>query len=398
MAKPTQPLAELAASFAPAAIQLRRDLHMRPEIAWSEFQSTARVSEMLSSFGLEPQVRSAGTGVHVDIGTGSPMVGFRADLDALAIQEEGTSPYVSQRPGLMHGCGHDVHTAIAVGIAGVLASLDTLPGTARVIFQPAEEHIPGGASTLVEEGVHRGLSAILAYHVDPTLAPGRVGIRSGGITSASDRFTVALHGPGGHTSRPHQTVDLVYAASKVAVELPTVLARTIDPREPLAVVFGSIESGAVANVIPTAAHLQGTVRVFDMDLWRAMPKMVEKAIGDILAPLGPTFEVGYHRGSPPVVNNGAITAAVREAAVAQLGDSAVVDTHQSLGSEDFAWFLADVPGSLIRLGAALPDLQVDLHSSRFDVDEACIEAGILVGAASILELLEDATRSAFSPA
>jgi amidohydrolase len=185
-------------------------------------------------------------------------------------------------------------------------------------------------------------------------------------------------------------VDLVYAISKIAVELPSVLSRSIDPREPLAVVFGSIEAGSVANVVPTTGHLQGTVRVFDMDLWRSMPKRVEKAVSDILSPLGAAFEVGYYRGSPPVVNNGAVTAAVREAAVAQLGEPWVVDTHQSLGSEDFAWFLADVPGSLIRLGAALAGLEVDLHSSRFDVDEACIETGILVGVASILDLLEDA--------
>jgi len=364
---------------------------MHPEIAWSEFQSTARVAEMLSSFGLDPQVRSSGTGVYVDIGSTPPLVGFRADLDALAIQEEGTSPYVSQHPGLMHGCGHDVHTAIAAGIAGVLASLGDLRGGVRVVFQPAEEHIPGGASTLVEEGVHQGLTAILAYHVDPSLEPGKVGLRAGGITSASDRFTVTIDGPGGHTSRPHQTVDLVYAAAKVAVELPSVLARSIDPREPLAVVFGNLEAGSVANVIPTVAHLQGTVRVFDMALWRAMPKMVEEAIGDILTPLGAGYEVGYFRGSPPVVNSGAVTAAVREAAVGQLGESAVVDTHQSLGSEDFAWFLEDIPGSLIRLGAALPDLEVDLHSARFDVDEACIETGIVVGVASLLRLLEDVT-------
>ena len=390
MAKPSRRYAELAATFAPTATQLRRELHMHPEIAWSEFQSTARVAEMLSSFGLEPQVRAAGTGLHVDIGPGPPLVGFRADLDALAIQEEGTSPYVSQHPGLMHACGHDVHAAIGTGLAAALAALDDLSAGVRVIFQPAEEHIPGGAATLVQEGVHRGLTSLLAYHVDPALAPGRVGIRIGGITSASDRFTVTLHGPGGHTSRPHQTVDLVYAASKVAVELPTVLTRGIDPREPMAVVFGHVEAGAVANVIPTSALLQGTVRVFDMELWRAMPKMVEKAVGDILAPLGATYEVNYYKGSPPVVNSGAVTAAVREAAVRQLGEAAVVDTHQSLGSEDFAWFLEDVPGSLIRLGAALPDLEVDLHSSRFDVDESCIETGILVGVASIVELLQHA--------
>ena len=162
----------------------------------------------------------------------------------------------------------------------------------------------------------------------------------------------------------------------------------MDPREPLAVVFGSIEAGSVANVIPTEARLQGTVRVFDMELWRGMPKLLEETVGDIVGPLGAHFVVEYHRGSPPVINDGAVTAMVREAAVHQLGEHAVYDTHRSLGSEDFAWFLDEVPGSLIRLGAALPDLQVDLHSARFDVDEACIQNGIEVGAACLLRLLE----------
>ena len=390
MAASSQSLADLAADLAPTAIALRRELHMFPETAWQEYESTERVATALAGFGLEPVVRSEGTGLHVDVGAASPQVGWRADLDALGIQEDSSQPYASQRPGVMHGCGHDVHAAIGVGIAGVLARLEGLEGGVRLIFQPAEEHIPGGARILVQEGIHEGLSSILAFHVDPSLEPGRVGVRAGGITSASDRFSVTLEGRGGHTSRPHQTVDIVHAAGKVAVELPIAMRREVDPREPIAVVFGAIQAGSVANVIPTAAHLQGTVRVFDMELWRGMAEMLQKAVGDIVTPLGATYAVDYHRGSPPVINDGKVTAAVREAAVRQLGDEGVFDTHRSLGSEDFAWFLDEVPGSLIRLGAALPGTSIDLHSARFDVDERCIETGIAVGTASLLRLLEDA--------
>ena len=381
------PVPALAARLAPAMIELRRELHRHPEVGWEEVESTRRVAERLRGFGLDPVVRDAGTGLHVDVGPGQPIAGFRADLDALPIQEEGDVPYASVVPGVMHGCGHDVHSAIATGIAGVLSQID-LPGAVRIIYQPAEERIPGGAATLVEEGVHRGLQSILAYHVDPALEPGKIGVRAGGITSASDRFSVRLSGPGGHTSRPHTTVDLVWVAGKVITELPYLIRMRVDPREPLAVVFGSVTTGSVANVIPTSAELHGTVRLFDMDLWYEMPKLLERVIGDIVTPLEAGFEVGYYRGSPPVINDARVTATVRDAAVAVLGDGSVVHTHQSMGSEDFAWFLEDVPGSLVRLGAAPADRKVDLHSATFDVDEACIETGITVGAESLLRLLD----------
>ncbi|MGI9609941.1 MAG: amidohydrolase [Acidimicrobiia bacterium] len=388
MANPPQPLADFAARHAPTAVDIRRHLHPYPETAWNEIETTQFIADKLSALGLQPHVRPEGTGLYVDVGPGDPVVGFRADLDALGIQEEGTQPYVSQRAGIMHGCGHDVHSAIGYGVAAVLSELDDMRGGVRIVFQPAEESIPGGARILVGEGIHQGLHAMLAYHVDPALEPGKVGLRTGGITSASDRFTVTLEGPGGHTSRPHQTVDMAYAAGKVVVELPWMLRQSVDPREALAIVFGSIEAGKVANVIPTTARLQGTVRVFDMTLWREMATMLEKAVADIVTPLGASFEVNYHRGSPPVINDGAVTAAVREVAVQQLGEDNVVDTHQSLGSEDFAWFLEQVPGSLIRLGASIPGHDVDLHSARFDVDESCIETGMVVGAASMLDLLD----------
>jgi amidohydrolase len=288
----------------------------------------------------------------------------------------------------MHACGHDAHTAIGLGTAWVLQQFGDLPGKARFIFQPAEEMIPGGAQSMRDEGVHRGLSAITAFHVDPSLEAGKVGIRSGGITGASDRFIVRLSGPGGHTSRPHQTVNLLYVAGRIITDLPQLIRHRIDPREAVVIVFGSIQGGSAANVIPTHVEMQGTVRLFDMDLWREMPKRIESLIAEMAGPLGATAEVEYTPGSPPVVNDAAVIATVEGAAESVLGPYDVEHTHQSLGAEDFAWFLEDIPGALIRLGAALPNRRVDLHSATFDLDESAIETGILVASETIIRLLE----------
>lgn len=390
MSDRTSRLARLAADLAPAMIDLRRDLHRNPEVGWTEYRTTRRVAEVLAEQGLSPQVRPDGTGLTVEIGSGEPIVGFRADMDALPIQEEASPEYRSERDGVMHACGHDVHTAVGVGVASALAGLGDIPGTVRVLFQPAEEQIPGGAVTLCEEGVHEGLAALIAFHVDPSLEPGKIGIRRGGITGASDRVIIRLHGPGGHTSRPHQTVDLIYVAGRVIANLPLLIRHGIDPRETVLVVFGRIEGGSAENVIPTTVELGGTIRLFDLDLWRTMPKLLEGVVTDLIRPLGATAEIEYHRGSPPVVNHDVVTGVVSQAAVAALGSDGVKPTHQSLGSEDFAWYLEQVPGALLRLGSGLPDRKVDLHSATFDVDERAIETGILVGAEAMLQLLERA--------
>lgn len=386
----TTAVVEHARAITPEMVALRRDLHSYPEVGWAEHRSTRKVAEKLLDLGLRPTVRAAGTGVVIDVGSGERLVGFRADLDALPISEENDVPYRSQHPGVMHACGHDVHTAIGVGIATVLSHLspDELPGRVRLIFQPAEEQIPGGASALCMEGVVDGMAAIAAFHVDPSLPAGSIGLRRGGITGASDRVTIRLHGPGGHTSRPHQTVDLAYAAGRVITDLPGLLRYGVDPRETIAVVFGRIAGGSADNVIPTQVELGGTVRLFNLDLWRTMHKMVEQYVHDLVAPLGAAADVTYTQGSPPVVNHDRVIDAFETAGRAVLGEPKVTGTHQSLGSEDFAWYLEEVPGALIRLGAALPDRATDLHSATFDVDEACIEYGIRVGTMALLELLE----------
>ena len=379
---------EVARAVAPEMVALRRDLHRYPELGWSEHRTTRKVAERFYALGLQPVVRAEGTGLTVEVGTGGPVVGFRADLDGLPVDEHTDVPFRSEHPGFMHACGHDAHTAIAVGIASVLARSPELGGTVRFLFQPAEECIPGGAQTMCEEGAVDGMSAVAAFHVDPSLAPGRIGVRLGGITGASDRMLIRIGGPGGHTSRPHKTVDLAYAAGRVLTELPALLRHGVDPREPLAVVFGRVNGGSADNVIPTEIELGGTVRLLDLDLWRTLPKLVEQHVHDLVSPLGATAEVQYERGAPPVVNQALVVDAFDRAGRALLGDESVVTTHQSLGAEDFAWFLESVPGALIRLGAGLPDRTVDLHSSSFDIDEACIETGIAVGAAALVDLLE----------
>lgn len=380
--------ARLASEIAPEMIAFRRDLHRNPEVGWAEHRTTRRVAKALLDWGIKPHIRPEGTGLVADVGTGERAVGFRADLDALPITEEAASTYASEVPGVMHGCGHDAHTAIGLGTAWVLNKMGDLPGRARFIFQPAEEQVPGGAQVMRDEGAHRGLLAMTAFHVDPSLEPGKVGIRTGGITGASDRFTILLSGPGGHTSRPHQTVNLLYVAGRVITDLPQMIRNSIDPRETVLIVFGTVQGGSAANVIPTHVEMQGTVRLFDLDLWREMPKRVEALVAEMAGPLGATAKVDYTPGSPPVVNDAAVIARVEAAAIAALGAENVVHTHQSLGAEDFAWFLEDVPGALIRLGAALPDHPVDLHSATFDIDESAIETGILVATETILHLLE----------
>jgi amidohydrolase len=385
-------LAELRAAIAAEtehAVELRRNLHRRPELAFAEYETTAAIAAALSEAGLEPVVRTAAVGLHVDVGTDGPMIGFRADIDALPILEASGSPFSSEIPGTMHACGHDAHTAIAVGLARTLHHMQ-LPGRVRFIFQPAEETVPSGAPDLVAEGVLDGVESIIAFHVDPSIPAGTVGLRTGAITAASDRIRIELTGPGGHTSRPHLTTDLIHAAAVVVTDLPQLVRRSIDPRKPFALVFGRIAGGEAENVIPALVEISGTLRIFDADLWRDMPQRVEQLVSEIVAPLGAAAKVTYERGAPPVVNDDAVSVILERTAAEVLGSEGIIASEQSMGAEDFAWYLEEIPGALIRLGAAPGGRAVGLHSATFDLDETAIPVGMMVGGAAIFALLEAA--------
>jgi amidohydrolase len=384
----TERVATEARSVAPDAVRMRRDLHRHPEIAWTERRTTYRIAEALKQHGLEPQVRSDGIGLLVEVGSGDPIVGFRADIDALPIHEETGAPYRSQVDGLMHACGHDAHVAIAVGIARILAALGDLPGAVRFLFQPAEEDIPSGAARLVAEGAHHDLSALFAYHVDPSIPAGSVGLKVGPITSAADKIHIRLTGPGGHTSRPDRTVDLINVAARVVTDLPDRLATKLGANRHLALVFGRIAGGGAANAIPSLVEISGTARVRSVEVWRQLPDLIEQHVAEIAGFYGAGVDLDYRRGSPPVNNDGRVIEVIRQAATEMLGSTGVRPTPQSMGSEDFSWFLEDVPGALVRLGVGRDDHPVDVHSPTFDLDEAAIEHGIAVGALSLLRLLE----------
>lgn len=376
----------LVAEVLPSVTELRRAIHRSPELAFQEFATTQRVAEVLADRGLDPRVRKDGTGLVVELGQGERLVGFRADLDALPIAEPADNPYSSRIPGVMHACGHDAHTAIATGIALVLAGLD-LPGRVRLVFQPGEESFPGGALTMVREGVTEGMTAILAFHVDPSLAAGHLGLRTGAITGSADRFTIVLEGPGGHTARPHRSVDLIHAAGRLVTDLPAILDRTIDARRPLAVVFGRIEGGSAPNVIPTRVEMTGTVRTTDRGLWDEMPLLMETLAGQIVAPLGAKTSLEYMRGIPPVINDPGVIDVARTAVSDYLGPRAVASTPVSMGAEDFSRYLERVPGALIRLGSASPHGVTDLHSAGFVFNEESLATGLTAGSATLIRLL-----------
>ncbi|KAK1186182.1 M20 family metallopeptidase [Streptomyces sp. NBS 14/10] len=382
-------------------IAFRRDIHMHPELGNREFRTTAAIKARLEQAGLEPRVLPGGTGLICDIGTADigtapgtgtlPMLALRADIDALPIPDTKSVPYRSTVPDRAHACGHDVHTTVVLGAGLVLAELareGRLPRPVRLLFQPAEEVLPGGAPDAVEAGVLDGVGRILALHCDPKVDVGRIGLRIGAITSACDRLEVSLDGAGGHTARPHLTTDLVTAAAKVITEVPAVLSRRVDTRSGLAVTWGRVESGHACNVIPQHAELSGTVRCLDLPAWREAPDLVHAAVDEIATLHGAKSEINYVRGVPPVVNEESSVELLRRAMETRRGSYAVEGTEQSLGGEDFSWYLEHVPGAMARLGVRRvgDTARRDLHCGDFDVDEGAIEVGVeLFTAAALLD-------------
>ena len=368
-------------------IDLRRDLHAHPEPAYAEHRTTRLVADRLTAAGLRPVLLPESTGLYADIGPGGPRVAVRADLDALPLDDEKSVPYRSTVPGACHACGHDAHTAMLVGAGLFLAeraAAGRLPGGARLIFQPAEE-TASGAKAVIAAGVMDSVSRIFALHCDPRLDTGRLGVRAGAITAACDKVKVTLSGPGGHTARPHLTADMVYALGKIVTEVPAALTRRVDPRAGLSLVWGHVSAGSAANAIPDEGIVEGTVRCLDTDVWRSAVALIEDLVQSVATSYGVTAKVEYLSAVPPTVNETA-SAAMRAAAAADvLGPGAVTDTPQSLGGEDFAWYLHLVPGAMARIGTRAPGTLApgDLHQPTFDIDERAIGAGVRVLAAVV---------------
>ncbi len=370
-------------------VEFRRDLHAHPELSWAEERTTAVLAKRLDEAGLVPVTLPRG-GFTVDIGTGSgAVVGIRADLDGLPVEDRTTDPWVSTVSGVAHACGHDLHATALLGAGLALHALgDALPGRVRLIFQPAEEIMPGGALTSIAAGALAGVDRIFGLHVDPGLDVGTVGLREGPLTGAADSLDVRLSGKGGHTSRPHLTEDLTFALGKLVIELPAVLSRRLDPRAGVSVVWGVVRAGSALNVIPSSGRAGGTVRMLDAVAWADAEALVRTTIAQIVEPYGVRAEVTYVRGVPPVVNEHRSTQLLGQAVEDVLGEEGHVTTSQSLGGEDFAWYLETVPGAMARLGTRTPGGPTyDLHQGDLRIDERAVGIGAKVLALAALHAM-----------
>jgi amidohydrolase len=289
--------------------------------------------------------------------------------------------YRSRVDGVAHACGHDVHTTVVLGVGLALQRLAATGGLehgVRLVFQPAEEIVPGGALDVIDAGGLDGIRRMYALHCDPSVDVGTIGLRVGPITAASDHLEVRLTGAGGHTARPHLTADLVTALGAVVTQVPALLARRVDPRAGVALVWGQIHAGTAANAIPQSGVVRGTLRTLSREHWESLPPMVDELIHTVAKSYGVGVSISHTRGVPPVINDRASIATVERAVRECVVDGVTTSSEQSLGGEDFAWYLEKVPGALVRLGVRTPGntVPMDLHQPDFDVDERCIPVGV----------------------
>ncbi|MGV8965925.1 MAG: amidohydrolase [Cellulomonas sp.] len=379
-------LTELASSLSAELIAIRRDLHAHPEVARTELRTTRIVADRLRLAGLAPKLLP-GTGLVCDIGPGPATSGrrriaLRADLDALRLQDTTGLPWRSTVAGMAHACGHDVHTTIVLGAGIVLADLaarGALTTGVRLIFQAAEEVQPGGSLDAISAGALDGVGQIFALHCDPRVDVGFIGTRIGPITSASDEVTVTLTGSGGHTSRPHLTGDVVFALGQVITQVPAVLGRRLDPRSGVNLTWGAVQAGSAHNAIPSTGSVRGTLRCLDVRAWERASSVFHSAVEQAVSSYDVEVEVRHQRGVPPVENSERCTTALEAAARDVLGADSVLLTEQSLGGEDFAWYLTRVPGAMARLGTRTPGGYThDIHQGDLVVDERAIDVGVRI--------------------
>jgi amidohydrolase len=356
-----------------------RHMHAHPELGRAETRTTELITTVLGSLGLRPQVLPGGTGVLCEVGSGPHTVALRADIDALPMSERSGLPWSSDVPGVAHTCGHDAHAAMLLGAAHALAGAPQLPGRVRLVFQPAEEVMPGGALDVIAAGGLAEVDRVFGLHCYPALEVGQVGTRTGPITSATDLLELHFASPGGHTSRPHLTADTLHALGIVITELPGMLSRRVDPRSGTVLVWGAVHAGEAANAIPPDGVLRGTLRTAQAAVWHELGPLISDLVRSLVAPTGVEVHVEHVRGAPPVHNDAASTELLEAGVRDALGDAAVTGVEQSSGGDDFAWYLEHVPGSFARLGVRGSDAaQGDIHRPTFALDERALPVGVRV--------------------
>ncbi len=374
---------QLAKQYAPDFIAIRHHLHAHPELSYQEFRTSAFVQEKLSSAGIPFRVM-AETGVVGMIegrNPGKRVIALRADMDALPIREENNVPYKSTNDGVMHACGHDVHTSILLGASTILQELrKEWEGTVKLIFQPGEEKNPGGASIMIREGVLKDPSpqAIFGLHVHPGLEVGKLSFRGGMVMASADEIYITIRGKGGHAAAPHQTVDTILVASHLVVALQQIISRNRNPLSPSVLSITSVQGGYTTNVIPSEVKLMGTFRAMDEE-WRFRAhELIRKLATDLVQSMGAEIDLHIDVGYPMVYNNEALDQMARAEAGRYLGPANVLETEIRLGAEDFGYYTRQIPGCFYRLGVMNTEQGITsgVHTPTFNIDETAIEIGV----------------------
>lgn len=364
-------------------IAFRRHLHANPELSYQEHNTVKYVSTLLKSFGLEPKEGVATTGLIVEIAGKNPTkksIALRADMDALPIQEANKAEYASKVPGVMHACGHDVHTSSLLGTAKILSSLrDQFEGTVRLLFQPGEEKTPGGASYMIRDGALKNPqpSGIIGQHVFPLLPVGKIGFREGMYMASCDEIYLKVIGKGGHAGSPDLTIDPVVIASHIIIALQQVISRNASPKQPTVLSFGRIIGEGATNIIPDEVNIAGTFRAMNEE-WRASAlQKIKKMAENIAEGMGGKCDVEISNGYPYLQNNPELTRRIRSAAEAYVGAENVVDLDITLAAEDFAYYSQVIPASFYRLGTAnkAKGITSYVHTPTFDIDEDALKLG-----------------------
>jgi amidohydrolase len=378
-------------------IKFRRRLHASPEPSGHEQHTTAVVADALREAGLDPRVMDERRGVVVDLdiaGPGRSYVAARAELDAVAVNDDKQVPYASTRPGVCHACGHDVHTTMLLAAAQAIQDCrhelarDGYRHNLRFIFQPAEETATG-AREVIEQGGLENVQAILALHVEPNLEPGRIALRAGPMTAACKTFRISVRGRSGHSARPHEAIDPIPAATNIVSLFYQLAPRSIDSRYPLALTVGSITSGSAYNAIPDTAQILGTLRTTRPQDTDAVQKRMEQIVRGVEEATGCSIHMEFTHWCPATDNDAAVTRAIADVGQRLLGPGSVQWLEvPSLGGEDFAFYQESIPGAFVRLGAAVADVRHrrPLHSSLFDIDERALPIGAKLIATAALEL------------